>query len=255
VTGMKRTSAREPVRVGAAAWSIPKQRTADFPPTGSHLERYAQRLNAVEINTSFHRPHRRTTYERWSASVPDGFAFAVKAPQEITHERRLAGTEAALDRFLDESRGLGVKLGPLLFQLPPSLVFDPVVTDAFLAGLRARHHGDVVWEPRHPTWFTVEADDMLVRHRIARVAADPAVVPRAQEPGGWRDVVYRRLHGAPRIYYSDYQADRLAQTADVLTQEAQAGRRVWCIFDNTALGHATGNALAVDDMLSCSATA
>jgi uncharacterized protein YecE (DUF72 family) len=206
--------ARQPARVGTAAWSIPKQHAAAFRPTGSHLERYAQRLNAVEINTSFYRPHRRTTYERWAASVPDGFAFAVKAPQEITHERRLAGADAALDRFLDEIGGLGAKLGPLLFQLPPSFVFDPVVADAFLARLRARHDGDVAWEPRHPTWFTTEADRMLAGHRVARVVADPAVVPQATGPGGWRDLLYVRLHGAPRIYYSDYGPDRLAQIAD-----------------------------------------
>jgi uncharacterized protein YecE (DUF72 family) len=123
------------------------------------------------------------------------------------------------------------------------------VTDAFLAGLRARHNGDVVWEPRHPTWFASEADDMLVAHRIVRVVADPPVVPQATESGGWRDLLYVRLHGAPRIYYSDYEADRLAQVAQEITQAADTGRKVWCIFDNTALGHATGNALAVQDLL------
>ena len=239
--------AREPIRVGTAAWSIPKQHAAAFPPTGSHLERYAQRLNAVEINTSFYRPHRRATYARWAASVPDGFAFAVKAPQEITHERRLAGADAALDRFLDEIGGLGAKLGPLLFQLPPKFTFDPVVAEAFLTGLRDRHDGDLVWEPRHPAWFTAEADELLASYRVARVVADPALVPQAREPGGWRDLVYVRLHGAPRIYYSDYEADRLAQVADEMADAAGAGRKVWCIFDNTALGHATGNALAVHE--------
>jgi uncharacterized protein YecE (DUF72 family) len=246
---------RAPVRVGTAAWSIPKQHAAAFPPAGSHLERYARSLNAAEINTSAYRPHRRTTYMRWAASVPDGFAFAVKAPQEITHERRLAGADAALDRFLDEVGGLGAKLGALLFQLPPKFIFDSVVTNAFLAGLRARHHGDVVWEPRHPTWFTTEADAILAAHRVARVVADPAIVPQAQEPGGWRDLLYMRLHGAPRIYYSEYGPDRLAQIAAALAKSAEAGRTVWCIFDNTTLGHAAGNALAVHDRLSRRAAA
>jgi uncharacterized protein YecE (DUF72 family) len=241
--------ARAPIRIGTAAWSIPKQHAAAFPPVGSHLQRYAQRLTAAEINTSFYRPHRRTTYERWAASVPDGFAFAVKAPQEITHERRLSGADAARDRFLSEIGGLGAKLGPLLFQLPPKFIFDSVVTDAFLAGLRARHDGDVVFEPRHPTWFTAEADELLAAHRVARVVADPAVVPQAAEPGGWRNVMYLRLHGAPRIYYSDYEPDRLAQAARQITEAADAGRTAWCIFDNTTLGHAAGNALAVQDLL------
>jgi uncharacterized protein YecE (DUF72 family) len=115
--------------------------------------------------------------------------------------------------------------------------------------LRARFPGDVAWEPRHPTWFTSEADDMLVSHRIARVVADPPVVPQATEAGGWRDLLYVRLHGVPRIYYSDYESDRLAQVAREISEAAEAGRKVWCIFDNTALGHAAGNALAVQDLL------
>jgi len=102
---------------------MPKQHAALFPQSGSHLERYAQRLTAVEINSSFYRPHRRTTYEAWAAAVPECFAFSVKAPKIITHEFRLLGADRALDEFLGQASGLGIKLGPLLFQLPPSLGF------------------------------------------------------------------------------------------------------------------------------------
>jgi len=111
-------------RVGTAGWAIRKEHAAAFPAGGTHLQRTAQRFNAVEINSSFYRPHRRATYERWAASVPDDFAFAVKAPRTITHDLRLAGADAVLDRFLAEASGLGIKLGVLLFQLPPSLAFD-----------------------------------------------------------------------------------------------------------------------------------
>ena len=128
-------------RIGTAGWSIPKQHAAAFPASGSHLERYAQRFNAVEINSSFYRPHRRATYERWAATVPEDFAFAVKAPRAITHDARLTDAEPALDRFLGEATGLGGKLGPLLFQLPPSFAFDPRTARAFLKMLRARHDG------------------------------------------------------------------------------------------------------------------
>jgi uncharacterized protein YecE (DUF72 family) len=86
---------------------------------------------------SFRRPHRRTAYQRWSAAAPDGFAFAVKAPKEITHALRLAGADAALDAFLEQVTGLGGKLGPLLFQLRPSLAFAPQPVGAFFAALRA----------------------------------------------------------------------------------------------------------------------
>jgi uncharacterized protein YecE (DUF72 family) len=231
-------------RIGTAGWSIPKQHAAAFPASGSHLERYAQRFTAVEINSSFYRPHRRATYERWAATVPENFAFAVKAPRAITHDARLAGAEAVLDRFLGEASGLGGKLGPLLFQLPPSFAFDARVVRAFLKTLRAHHDGAVAWEPRHATWFTARAADLLAEHRIARVAADPAVVPAAAEPGGWSGLQYCRLHGAPRVYYSDYSADDIARYAVRMTA------RSWCIFDNTALGAATANALALTKALS-----
>ena len=226
-------------RIGTAGWSIPKQHAAAFPVSGSHLERYARRLNAVEINSSFYRPHRRATYERWAATVPEDFAFAVKAPRAITHDARLADVKAMLDRFLGEATGLGGKLGPLLFQLSPSFAFDARITRAFLKILRTRHDGAVVWEPRHATWFTPRAEDLLAAHRVSRVAADPAVVPAAAEPGGWDGLRYFRLHGAPRIYYSDYGADDIARYAARMTAQS------WCIFDNTALGAATVNALAL----------
>lgn len=230
-------------RIGTAGWSIPKQHAAAFPAGGSHLERYARRFNAVEINSSFYRPHRRATYERWAASVPEGFAFAVKAPRAITHDARLAGCTPALERFLDEAAGLGSKLGPLLFQLPPSFAFDARKARAFLKALRARHAGAVVWEPRHASWFTRRAEDLLAGYRVARVAADPAVAAAAAEPGGWDGLTYFRLHGAPRVYYSDYGAEAIARYARRMTAHA------WCIFDNTALGAATANALALSDAI------
>src|SRR5215207_10102592 len=123
------------IRIGTAAWSIPKEHAVLFPAAGSHLERYGAIFNAVEINSSFYRPHRTATYERWAASVPEDFRFAVKVPKSVTHERRLKDAGDLLDQFVSEVGGLGPKLGPLLIQLPPSLAFQEGVADAFLAGL------------------------------------------------------------------------------------------------------------------------
>ena len=232
-------------RIGCAGWTIPKAHAASFPPSGSHLARYAQVFRAVEINSSFHRPHRRATYERWASSVPDEFTFAVKAPKTITHQLRLAGAEAELDEFLAQARGLGQKLGPVLVQLPPKLGFDADAARAFFAALRARHDGDVVCEPRHPDWFAPPADDVLAQFRIARVAADPAIVPAAGEPGGSKELIYMRLHGSPRVYWSDYAPEQIDRFAEKLVRAARDARSVWCIFDNTASGAATGNALAM----------
>ncbi|HEY0833275.1 MAG TPA: DUF72 domain-containing protein, partial [Azospirillum sp.] len=147
-----------PIHIGTAGWSVPKAVADAFPGPGTHLERYARVLPAVEINTSFYRPHKPETFERWAASTPAGFRFAVKVPRAVTHVARLRDAGDPLARFLGEAAHLGDRLGPLLVQLPPSLPFDPLVAGAFLADLRARFAGAVVCEPRHRTWFTAPAE-------------------------------------------------------------------------------------------------
>jgi uncharacterized protein YecE (DUF72 family) len=236
--------------IGCAGWAVPKPHAARFPTEGSHLQRYASVFSGVEINSSFYRPHQVKTYARWAQSVPDDFRFAVKVPKTITHESRLIGSEAPLDRFLEECAGLGHKLGPLLVQLPPSLRFAPEIAQEFFALLRERFEGDVVCEPRHPTWFTPEAERMFAGHRVARVGADPALALTAAEPGGWSGLVYFRLHGSPRVYYSDYSAAYLEALVERLAQAAARAVPVWCIFDNTAEFAATANALSVLEQLS-----
>lgn len=95
-------------------------------------------------------------------------------------------------------------------------------------------------EPRHPSWFGGEAEGLLRESRVARVAADPAVVPDARVPGGWTGLSYWRLHGSPRIYHSAYSEGDLMRLAD---EVAGVEGEAWCIFDNTAAGAATGQAL------------
>ncbi len=231
--------------IGTAGWSIPAQHAGAFPEEGSHLQRYGAVFPAVEINTSFYRPHRPSTYERWTGTVPAGFRFAVKMPKEITHARRLVQAEEPLVRFLSEVRSLGDKLGPVLVQLPPSLAFAPALAD-FFRDLRTRFCGAVVCEPRHRSWFTDEVDQLLAELHIARVAADPALVPRAGEPGGWTGLRYYRLHGSPRMYYSAYTPEQLD---DLAAQLKAAPGPAWCIFDNTTSGAAAADALALSDRL------
>jgi uncharacterized protein YecE (DUF72 family) len=238
------------VYVGCAGWSLPREAQPLFPAEGTHLARYAARFPAAEINSSFYRPHRPATYARWAATVPPGFRFAVKVPRAITHERRLADADAPLDAFLAEAGSLGDALGCLLVQLPPSLVFAPAVAERFLAALRERHSGAVAAEPRHPSWFTAEAERLLVGWRVARVAADPAPVPAAALPGGWEGTVYHRLHGSPRTYYSAYAPAALDALA---ARVRRAAAPTWCVFDNTASGAATTDALALLDRLAAPA--
>jgi uncharacterized protein YecE (DUF72 family) len=237
------------VRIGCAGWNIPKDHASSFPSAGSHLERYARRFSAVEINSSFYRPHRFDTYRRWADSVPDGFEFSVKLPKEITHRRRLVEMAPDLDAFLNQTAGLGEKIGPLLIQLPPSLGFEPDVVRAFFVALRTRFAGGIVCEPRHPNWFTEEADELLRSFQVGRVAADPPIAVQSAVPGGWNGIAYIRLHGSPRTYYSSYDDAAIDDVAHRLVRIAADGRRCWCIFDNTALGAATANALALQERL------
>jgi uncharacterized protein YecE (DUF72 family) len=233
-------------RIGTAAWNIPRTvaEAGPFPKEGSHLERYASVLTAVEINSSFYRPHRPGTYARWASSVPRSFRFSVKMPRTITHEHRLVGAETCFATFIDEVTHLGEQLGPLLAQLPPSLAYDAPVARSFFAMLRERYDGAVVFEPRHPSWFTDESDALLEAFAIRRVLADPP--PKGVRPRGGS--AYLRLHGAPRIYYSSYDPAAL----DALSMRLRAARETeeaWCIFDNTALGAAMENALALRALL------
>lgn len=234
-----------PLRVGTAGWSVPSRYAAEMPPGDSHLERYARRLDVVEINSSFQKAHQRKTYERWARSTPAGFRFSVKVPKAISHEQRLADCGALLDRFVAEVAGLGDKLGVLLLQLPPKFAFEKRVAARFFRDLRRRIDVPVACEPRHASWFTADVSDWLAEHRVARVAADPAPVAGAGETAGWNGLAYYRWHGSPRIYYSDYDAAALAALGGRLDGQRRRGIPVWCIFDNTASGAALGNALAL----------
>jgi uncharacterized protein YecE (DUF72 family) len=229
-------------RFGTAGWSIPAASAAMFPGDGTHLERYAAVMDCVEINSSFYRPHRVQTYERWAASTPASFRFAVKLPKAITHEARLKEADARLAQFVADASGLGDKWAVALVQLPPSLAFDAGVAGAFFARLREAFNGAIVCEPRHRSWFTPEAEQALLDSQVARAAADPARFPAAAEPGGWLGLRYYRWHGSPRTYWSAYDEAWLRERAQAL-QALPARAQAWCVFDNTAAGAALPNAL------------
>ena len=201
----------------------------------------------MEINSSFYRPHKPDTYRRWAGSVPAPFRFSAKVPKEITHARRLRNWEEPLDRFLSEVTGLGENLGPLVIQLPPSGAFEPLIAEAFLQGFRARYPGLLALEPRHASWSAPAAQNLLRKHRVAQVAADPEVIPGGGKPGGWDRFAYLRLHGSPRTYYSPYPDSFLAQLAAGF-RESAVPRQTFCIFDNTAEGHAIPDALRLMEL-------
>ncbi|RZI43474.1 DUF72 domain-containing protein [Herbaspirillum sp. HC18] len=232
------------IYVGCAGWSLPAAVQAQFPSGGTHLARYASVFPAVEINTSFYRSHRDATYTRWRDSVPDTFRFAAKVPKAITHEARLNGVDALLEKFVEEVGHLEPKLGCLLVQLPPSLRYDADIARRFFHTLRALTSANIVYEARHATWFTPEAACSLTALGVSAVLADPPVAP-LPDAASAAGILYIRLHGSPVVYYSAYPEDYLASLAERIAREARAGRQVWCVFDNTASGAAVPNSLSL----------
>lgn len=240
------------VRVGCAGWSIPARHRGLFGEGDSALARYATLFSAVEINSSFYRPHQPKTYARWADSVPPDFRFSLKLPRMISHERRLRDAGALLDRFLGDAGALGDRLGGFLLQLPPTLALDEATAAAFFRAFRQRSDAPLACEPRHPSWFTPSAEALLAKHRVSRVAADPPRAVVGAAPGGddgWR---YWRWHGAPEVYYSDYPEARLQALAAEIARIG-AGRETWVIFDNTAQGHAIANAGRLQELLAATA--
>ncbi len=235
--------ASPPLLIGTAGWSIPAIVRNEFPHEGSLLQRYAHLMRCAEVNSSFYRPHRRSTWERWANTVPDSFRFSVKVPKAISHVARLVDVEAALERFIGEVTGLANRLGILLSQLPPSFVFDPEVIAAFVRTLRTLSDVQIAIEPRHLSWFDPASDAWLAELKVPRVAADPAKAPAAARPGGWQGLSYYRLHRSPVMYRSAYEEECLLHYASLLGADAQAKREAWCIFDNTANSAALGDAL------------
>jgi uncharacterized protein YecE (DUF72 family) len=262
------------VRIGLSGWRYREWR-GRFYPHGlvqrRELEYVAERFDTIEINGSFYSLQRPASYQRWAASVPQDFRFAVKGGRYITHMRRLSGVEAPLANFFASGLlALGPKLGPVLWQLPPRLTFDEARLDAFLAQLPrttlqaaelARRH-DARLEGR--TWLEVDADRevrhaleirdesfrdpaflrLLERHDVAFVVADTA--------GRWpllfeatARLVYVRLHGDVELYTSGYSDAALDEWADRIRGWADAGHDVVAYFDNDVEAHAPYDAAAL----------
>ncbi len=235
------------IRIGTAGWVVPKIHAAACAHTGTHLEKYSRVLNAVEINSTFYRPHQPKTFERWAATTPEDFRFIVKLAKSITHEAKLVRTGALLSTFFDNIRPLGEKLGPVLIQLPPKLAFDSGIVREFLETVRELHTGPLVVEPRHASWFILPVDRLLREFEVARAMADPpAGSPAAAEPGGWSALRYFRLHGSPRKYWSAYEPAALESLAARLREHPG---NTWVIFDNTAQNHAFADALTLRSIL------
>ncbi|MGQ4598992.1 DUF72 domain-containing protein [Nocardia sp. R6R-6] len=260
------------IRIGTSGWLYPPWRGTFYPPSLPHKRELAylsERLDSVEINGSFYALQRPSSYQNWSAQTPDDFIFAVKGSRFLTHMKRLRDADEPLANFLASGPlGLGPKLGPMLWQLPPTLRFDADVLDAFLARLPrsteqaaeiARRHDHRVdpahtctdadrpmrhaLEIRHDSFAMPAFVDLLTRHGVALVVADAAgKYPFLEEVTA--DFVYVRLHGHDELYVSGYTDDGLDMWADKIRSWARSGD-VYTYFDNDAKVRAPRDAIAL----------
>lgn len=238
------------VYIGTAGWAIPPGSRDLIIGEGSHLERYSRFLNAVEINSSFYRDHKPETYRRWAESVPSDFQFAVKLNKYFTRERGLTVAGDELKQVVDGYLELGDKLGTLLIQTPGRVKFQPSIADRFFNELRHGYDGEVVFEPRHRSWATQEAVDLLAGYGINKVLADPEPCPLSKKLRSQLEyVTYFRLHGTPEMYKSRYSIEIIQRIAAKIKELTAQGGEVWCIFDNTTYGYATENALELTYLL------
>jgi uncharacterized protein YecE (DUF72 family) len=243
-----------PCRTGLAGWSeaVSRYRSA-FPADGSGLSRYSGTFDFVEVNVTFYRAVRETTFASWAEQTPADFRFSVKLNRSVTHAARLSAN-AKLEQALEPMMSLGPKLAAVLIQLPPTLATDPERDAAFLERLRALYSGMVAWEPRHPSWEAPEAAHLLAEHGITPVrttipAAGAARAGPGQPDRGGLAVppgTYVRLHGTPRRYYSAYSTADLTSLSQWLRMESSPSI---VIFDNTASSAGVRNAVELSELL------
>ncbi|MDQ3100880.1 MAG: DUF72 domain-containing protein [Bacteroidota bacterium] len=232
------------IRIGTAGCSIPSRYQEYFTVGEDHLSRYSAVLNAVEINSTFYRAPRPSTIQRWLDAVPASFRFSLKLSKSITHELRFVNAQHQIDEFVKIVECFSDRAGPILIQIPPSLEYcDAVVTG--LEQLRDRFSGAVVFEPRNVSWLLPEAETFLRELKIGRVAADPARAPALAHPSGHGSTVYFRWHGSPVIYRSAYSMEAIQELSTSIQDAASTADQVWVIFDNTASGAATLDALTL----------
>jgi uncharacterized protein YecE (DUF72 family) len=163
------------LRVGTSGYAYKEWKGTFYPakmPDKEMLKFYGQQFGTVEINYSFYRMPKESVLQQWAATVPEGFRFALKANQKITHIKRLRDCEEVLKRFLEIASVLqeGDHLGPILVQLPPNFKFDKPLLEDFLA-LRPRAFA-FAFEVRHASWYTEETYELLRKHETALCLAE-----------------------------------------------------------------------------------
>ena len=236
------------IHVGCSGWVYKHWRGIFYPeglPQKRWFERYAEEFDTVEINASFYRLPLASTFEGWREKAPPGFHYAVKVNRFITHMKKLLDCEAEVDRFIDLARPLQDKLGPLLYQLPPSLHKNLERLDAFLA--RLPKDLEQVVEFRHRSWYDADVRELLNRHGVGFVTHDLKGLMSPRWASG--RTAYVRFHGTAGKYHGRYSDAALLEWTDWCLDQARRGRSVWCYFNNDIHGHAIEDARTLKSMV------
>lgn len=227
--------------VGTSGWSYGGWRGVFYPPelpSRQWLAYYAQQFGTVELNATFYRLPRKSTFEAWRDSVPPGFLFAVKASQLITHLKRLRDAGEAVSTFLARASLLEEHLGPILYQLPPGLHLEVGLLDSFLAGLpRSFTH---VVEFRHMSWYDDRTYDLLRKHGACLCIHDMkgSIAPVVATSS----VAYVRFHGTAGRYAGSYSDQQLAEWAARFRGLPAHVTSIYAYFNNDIGGCAVADA-------------
>lgn len=235
--------------VGTSGYVYPHWRRGVFYPRGlrqrEELAWYADRFRTVELNNPFYRLPEVETFDRWRDAVPEGFVFAVKASRYITHLRRLRDTTDPLALFLDRASRLGAKLGPMLFQLPPTFQADGAALLRFVDELPGDHRW--VIEFRHPSWHTREIYQTLGARAIALcIPVGGRVMPHLVTTAPF---AYLRMH-AGQGKGGGFTRKQLEGWAGRIRALGRAGKECYVYFNNDRGGHAPRDARALIELLS-----
>jgi uncharacterized protein YecE (DUF72 family) len=234
------------IHIGTSGWNYAHWKGLFYDghqPRNKWLEFYAHRFSTVEVNATFYHLPRPETIEHWINNTPDGFIWSVKASRYITHVKKLRDPQSPLERFYGIAEKFGNKLGPILFQLPPSLRYNEAVLSEFCNYLRTGLR--YVFEVRHPDWLKEEALVQLKEHGIAFCISDTAGrFPSAEAITA--DFIYIRLHGSQVLYGSEYTEGELVTWAEKIRNWK---RETFVYFDNDAFAYAPKNAQRLKEIL------
>jgi len=236
------------IHVGCSGWVYKHWRGILYPeglPQRLWFQRYAEEFETVEINASFYRVPKPETFDGWRIKASDRFHYAVKVNRFITHLKKLIGVEEALADFVALARRLGPALGPLLYQLPPSVKLDLARLESFLK-LVPKDLGNV-FEFRNQSWYVPETYALLDRYGASFCVHD--MRGSATERIAVGPAAYVRFHGGEGKYWGRYSDDALQRWADWLIEQSRSGRSAWCYFNNDIHGHAIHDARTLNSMV------